>query len=65
MVLVGLAAPAAVEPALRARLADRYTETLTDDLRAHGELAAYRQTQRAFRTIGLPLLAPSSPIRRG
>jgi hypothetical protein len=62
VVLVGLAAPAAVEPALRARLADRYTETLTDDLRAHGELAAYRQTQRAFRTIGLPLLAPLADL---
>jgi hypothetical protein len=62
VVLVGLAAPAAVEPALRARLADRYTETLADDLRAHGELAAYRQTQRAFRTIGLPLLAPLADL---
>jgi len=62
VVLVGLAAPAAVEPALRARLADRYTETLTDNLRAHGELAAYRQTQRAFRTIGLPLLAPLADL---
>lgn len=62
VVLVGLAAPAAVEPALRARLADRYTETLTDDLRAHGELAAYRQAQRAFRTIGLPLLAPLADL---
>lgn len=62
VVLVGLAAPAAVEPALRARLADRYTETLTDDLRAHGELAAYRQTQRAFRTIALPLLAPLADL---
>jgi hypothetical protein len=62
VVLVGLAAPAAVEPALRARLADRYTETLTDDLRAHGELTAYRQTQRAFGTIDLPLLVPLADL---
>ena len=53
VVLVGLAAPAAVEPALRARLADRYTETLTDDLRARGELTAYRETQRTFNAAGL------------
>jgi hypothetical protein len=62
VVLVGLAAPAAVEPALRARLADRYTETLTDDLRAHGELAAYRETQRAFRAADLPLLVPLADL---
>ena len=37
--LIGLAGPAAMEPALRARLADRYTETLTGTLRARGELA--------------------------
>ena len=30
--------------------------------RAHGELAAYRQTQRAFRAIGLPLLAPLADL---
>jgi hypothetical protein len=58
VVLVGLAAPAAVEPALRARLADRYTETLTDDLRAHGEVAAYRETEHAFNTVDLPFLVP-------
>jgi len=62
VVLVGLAAPAAVEPALRARLADRYTETLTDDLRARGELAAYRETQRAFSAAGLPLLVPLADL---
>jgi hypothetical protein len=62
VVLVGLAAPAAMEPALRARLADRYTETLTDDLRAHGELAAYRETGHAFNAVDLPLLVPLADL---
>ncbi len=62
VVLIGLAAPAAVEPALRARLADRYTETLTDDLRARGELAAYRQTERAFNAADLPFLVPLADL---
>jgi hypothetical protein len=62
VVLVGLAAPAAMEPALRARLADRYTETLTGNLRAHGELTAYRQTERAFSAADLPLLVPLADL---
>lgn len=46
--LVGLASPVAVAPALRARLAARYTVTLADDLRARGELAAYQEIRREF-----------------
>ncbi len=52
--LIGLAVPAAVGPALRARLTDRYTQTLVDNLRARGELAAYQEITREF-----PLLRPS------
>jgi hypothetical protein len=48
VMLAGLAAPVSVLPVLRARLAARYTETLTDDLRAHGELAAYAEIRREF-----------------
>jgi hypothetical protein len=47
-VLIGLAAPPAVGTLLRDRLAARYTETLTDDLRARGELVAFRQISRSF-----------------
>jgi hypothetical protein len=50
MVLVGVAAPAVVEPGIRARLAERYAETLTDNLRARGELAEYREITREFTT---------------
>jgi hypothetical protein len=45
---IGLAAPAAVAPGLSARLAERYTETLSDDLKAHRELDAYNGIRRAF-----------------
>ena len=47
-VLIGLAAPPAVGTLLRDRLAARYTETLTDDLQARGELVAFRQISRSF-----------------
>jgi hypothetical protein len=47
-VLIGLAAPPAVGTLLRDRLAAQYTETLTDDLQARGELAAFRQISRSF-----------------
>ena len=48
--LVGLAAPTAAGVALRGRIAARYTETLADDLRARGELAAYTEIRRQFAT---------------
>jgi hypothetical protein len=47
-VLIGVAAPVAVAPALRTRLAARYTVTLAGDFRARGELAAYRMIRRSF-----------------
>ncbi len=62
VVLIGLAAPTAVEPALRARLADRYTETLTDNLRARGELTAYREITAAFSLGDLPVLVPLADL---
>jgi hypothetical protein len=42
-VLAGLCYLAALADGKRARLAARYTETLSADLRAHGELTAYRE----------------------
>ena len=62
VLLIGLAGPAAVEPALRARLADRYTETLTGTLRARGELAAYRAVTRAFTLGELPVVVPLADL---
>jgi len=47
-VLIGVAAPAAVAPALRTRLAARYTVTLAGEFRVRGELAAYRLIRRSF-----------------
>jgi hypothetical protein len=62
VVLIGLAAPAATSPALRARLAARYTETLTDDLRARGELAVYQEIAREFGHAGPSLLTPLAEL---
>jgi hypothetical protein len=61
-VLIGLAAPAAAGPALRARLAARYTETLTDTLRARGELAAYQAITREFSQARPTLLTPLADL---
>jgi hypothetical protein len=47
-VLIGVAAPVAVAPALRTRLAVRYTVTLASEFRVRGELAAYRLIRRSF-----------------
>jgi hypothetical protein len=58
VVLIGLAAPAATAPVLRARLASRYTETLTADLQARGELAAYTEIQREFSLARPATLVP-------
>jgi hypothetical protein len=61
-VLIGLAAPAATAPALRARLAARYTETLADTLRARGELAAYQAIAREASQARPALLAPLADL---
>ena len=62
IVLIGLAGPAATAPVLRARLAARYTETLTDTLRARGELAAYQAIIREFSLTRQPLLTPLADL---
>lgn len=54
VLLVGAAAPAAIGPVLRARLADRYTQTLTAIARARGETAGYRTI-----ISDLPVLTPA------
>jgi hypothetical protein len=46
--LIAAAAPTAVAPSLKARLASRYSETLAENLREHGELVAYTEFQNAF-----------------
>lgn len=47
--LIGLVAPVAAGPVLRARLEARYTETAAAELRSRAELAAYRQVTDEFR----------------
>jgi hypothetical protein len=46
--LIAAAAPTVVAPGLKTHLATRYTETLAENLRKHGELVAYTEFQNAF-----------------
>jgi hypothetical protein len=62
IVLIGAAAPAAAELGLRSRLADRYTQMLTDNLRARGELAAYRRIATQLPPAGPALLEPLAEL---
>jgi hypothetical protein len=48
--VIGAATPVAVASGLKARLSERYTETLAENLREHGELSAYTAIQNAFST---------------
>jgi hypothetical protein len=52
--LIGLAAPAAAESALRTQLTQQYTQTLAATFEARGELAAYQEIAREFGTTRLP-----------
>jgi hypothetical protein len=58
--LIAAAAPTAVAPSLKARLASRYSETLAENLREHGELVAYTEFQNAF--DGRPAAARMAPL---
>jgi hypothetical protein len=52
--LIGLAAPAATESALRTQLAQQYTQTLAATFEARGELAAYQEITREFGATPAP-----------
>lgn len=52
--LIGLAAPAATESALRTQLSQQYTQTLAATFEARGELAAYQEIAREFGAARLP-----------
>ena len=48
--VIGSTAPYAVAPGLKARLEERYTETLADGLREQAELSAYTDIAKVFAT---------------
>ena len=64
IVMVGLTAPAAVRPGLRAKLETRYAVALQRDLPARAEQAAYAEIRRQFRAASRPSepQVPTAPL---
>jgi hypothetical protein len=58
--LIAAAAPTTVVPGLKTHLETRYSQTLAENLRKHGELVAYTEFQNAFSTT--PAATRVAPI---
>jgi hypothetical protein len=58
--LIAAAAPTAIAPGLKTSLATRYTKTMAENLREHGELDAYTEVQNAFNAR--PAAAQVAPL---
>ncbi len=65
IVLIGAAAPTVTAPALRARLAARYTETLSGTLQARGQIAPYQAITREFSQASRLQLTPLADLVLG